>query len=98
MICIAFPTVMDGLVLRWYRTVDAYELGGDEALSASRNGVLVRCHLHEVPADMMAKAQEAYEILRDKGPRELAAAMATHRPKRFGSRALVPIEREPADG
>lgn len=96
-VCVAFPTIMDGLVLRWYASVDAYVAGGELA-SASRNGVLVPIYLHEVPREVLAKAEEAYEILRDGGPRELAAAMATHRLKAFTGRELVPIECEAADG
>lgn len=97
LVCVAFPTIMDGLVLRWYRSVDAYELGGEAVASASRSGVMVSGYLHEVPAEVLAKAEEAFEILRDNGPRELAATMATHRPKRFLSRELVPMGREVSD-
>lgn len=97
-VCIAYPTIMDGLVLRWYRSVDAYELNGEAFCSASRAGVLIPGYLHQVPAEVLAKAEEAYEILRDGGPRELAAAMATHRPKRFMSRELVPIDPVATEG
>lgn len=96
-ICLAFPTVMDGLVLRWYRDETAAQIG-DEILSASRNGVLVKGHLHTVPAEALAKANEAFEILRDNGPRQLAAQMATHRRKSVMSREIVPIERDAAPG
>jgi hypothetical protein len=97
-VCVAFPTIHDGLVLRWYRSVDAYELDGEPLCSASRNGVMITGYLHKVPAEVLAKAEEAYEILRDNGPRELAAAMATHLRKSMFIRELVPIEREATDG
>lgn len=36
MICIAYPTIMDGLVLRWYADAAAYD-AGQELANASRN-------------------------------------------------------------
>lgn len=82
-VCTVTPTIMDGTVVRWYRSVSDAE-NRNEMLSASRNGVLVRGYLHEVPAEALARANEAFEILRDKGPRELVQGMATHRRMALG--------------
>ena len=96
LICVAFPTIMDGLVLRWYRDHTAYE-NGSETLSASRNGVMVRCYLHDVPTDVLGAATAAYDLLAA-GNRELPAEMATHRTESFLRRQLVPIVGEAGDG
>lgn len=92
MICTVTPTIMSGTVVRWYYpgTMSA-EPGTKAPVSASRDGVLIGIFLHEVPDEVLAKANEAYEILRDDGPRELVQGMATHRRKGlFGE--LVPVE------
>lgn len=91
------PTIMDGAVVRWYASVNAAECG-DPIASASRAGVLVTGYLHEVPAAVMAQANEAFEILRDRdgrrGAPELVYPMATHRKRGlFG-----PLERIESDG
>lgn len=39
-VVIYYPTIMDGKVLRWYRSVEAAE-NGAEVVNASRNGVTV---------------------------------------------------------
>lgn len=92
LVCTVTPTIQDGTVVRWYRSLRAAE-DRAEVVSASRNGVLVRGFLHEVPAEALAKANEAFEILRRNGPRELVQDMATHRTK-LGDHLLVPILRE----
>jgi hypothetical protein len=85
------PTIMDGTVVRWYRSLAAAEQRA-EMLSASGNGVLVRGFLHEVPPEALAQANEAFEILRGNGPRQLVQDMATHR-RKLGDRLLMPILR-----
>lgn len=93
-VCVAFPTIMDGLVLRWYASPDAY-VNGAEMVSASRNGVRVLTFLHEVPADVLTQAQEAHTLIA-RGRGDEAQAMATHRAMLL-SRELVPIDREAAN-
>jgi hypothetical protein len=80
MIVTATPTIMDGLVIRWYASERA-EDRGSEVMSASRNGVRVYSFLHEVPAAHMANAVRAYEYLRADRPgcEDFARSLATHR-------------------
>jgi len=83
-------TVMDGPVVRWYRTLAAAELGR-EYMSASRNGVLVREYLHTVPEAELDAAQAAHRAL-SASPRADVRDLATHR--RDGlSGPLVPVVR-----
>lgn len=96
-ICVAYPTIMDGLVLRWWADLDAYvDTDGDrELVSASRNRVSV--YAAGVPQEILDAAERAYELLAA-DRRDEARAMATHRPVRFLSREIVPIVREGSDG
>lgn len=87
-VIVAYQTVMDGLVLRWYEAVEAADCG-TELMSASRSGVMVRCFLHEVPDGWLETAKQAY--------RDLAAGrdvrqLATHDRRSLG-RELVRIDR-----
>lgn len=77
MIVTVTPTIQDGTVVRWYLNESAAELRR-EVVSASRNGVLVNGYLHEIPAEVMADAQAAYEALRHDRRAEVAH-LATHR-------------------
>lgn len=90
MICVAFPTIMDGLVLRWWASLDTYcDLDADrELVSASRNKVSV--YASDVPDEIMEAADRAHELLAA-GRDDEARAMATHRPMRFLSRELEPV-------
>lgn len=93
MVCTVAPTVLSGTVVRWYFPGDmAGRPEVEPAVSASRNGVRIGTFLHEVPADIMALANEAFEILRDNGPRELVQAMATHRQTNTFGGGLEPID------
>ncbi len=92
------PTIMDGLVVRWYRDLDAAQAGGAIAsmASASRNGVLVHGYLHEVPERVLAEARRAHRLLSERRDADdEVRAMATHRPV-FGRDDLEPIQREEA--
>jgi hypothetical protein len=95
MICTVTPTIMDGTVVRWFFAGDpmADNPAVQPAVSASRNGVMIGIFLHQVPPAVLAQANEAFEILRDGGPRELVQAMATHRRTKVFGGDLVPIER-----
>ena len=95
-VCVAFPTIMDGLVLRWYRNLAGYD-ANVELASASRDHVSVHGQIGDLPPGVLDAANRALELLRA-DHRGQAAAMATHRPARFLSRELVPIERQATDG
>lgn len=86
-------TVMDGQVVRWYWSQRAAHYGS-EVLSASRHGVLVgrSVFLHEIPAEWLAAANEAYGQLR-RG-RDVAH-LATHR--RGLKDELEPVEQGEVD-
>jgi len=99
---VARQTIMDGLVLDWYRSDRSYE-AGHWALSASREGVLVGrdTFLHQIPQEQTALADSVYRLLatRTDQNREQARRVATHCDD--GSRGLlhgrlVPIEQTPA--
>jgi len=97
MICTVTPTIMDGLVVKWWRSVEHAEYGSPPLVSASRNGVMVDGYLHEVPDPVMHKAISAYMMLKRD---EVAAvkAMATHRfSGPFKTGAVMPIEPEAPD-
>lgn len=65
MIVTVTPTIGDGTVVRWYHDdTDTDNLYTTEpVVSASRNGVRVNVHLHEVPEAVMQEAQDAFEAL-----------------------------------
>lgn len=103
---VARHTVMDGLVLDWYRTTDAYEYeAGMQAwsMSVSRDGVLVGngVYLHTIPDRHLELARGAHQLLatRRDTDRDLAKAIATHRDdgtgqRPFGRGKLVRIQPE----
>lgn len=79
-------TVMSGKVVRWYRPRSTRS--GDELVSASRDGVLVKCFLHEA-ADVLDAANEAYRRLAAGGD---VGELATHRRTRLLGDELEPVE------
>ena len=92
------PTVMDGLVVRWYADLDAAQ-NCHEMASASRNGVRIASrmggNLYQTPAAVLDQAIRANEILRRRGePDDEVRAMATHRRRRLFGMDLEPIHRE----
>ncbi|MEU2699565.1 hypothetical protein [Micromonospora aurantiaca (nom. illeg.)] len=65
MIVTVTHTLMDGTVVRWYpdsTTLDQLPAAKPQ-LSASRNGVLIGGYLHQVPADVLALAQNVHTNL-----------------------------------
>lgn len=61
-VVLSFPTIMDGLVLRWYRDV-AHAAYRAERVSASRNGVRATGYLHDIPANVLADAEAVHQAL-----------------------------------
>jgi hypothetical protein len=57
-VVVLYYTIMDGPVLRWYRSEAAAERG-HEYMSASRNGVYVDAFLDTIPDAEIVKAREA---------------------------------------
>lgn len=103
------PTIMDGAVVRWYGDLNAAETG-HEMMSASCNGVRIRCYLHEVPEKALTSATSIAERLRAESERpfgrransdadDAARALATHRRRGLGRNGgLEPINRAGANG
>lgn len=77
-IIIASPTIMDGLVLRWYAS-EAQALRVEPHVSASRNRVQVHVDT-ELSQDAVPEAEHAHALLREAYERnyERVKAMATH--------------------
>ncbi len=88
-VVIAYPTIMDGLVLRWYRT-EADAVGGDEFMSVSRNGISIYCSPLDIQTQAKINAGEALKLL-ELGRRDEAERYATHRPTRFMGREIEAI-------
>lgn len=98
MIVTVTSTVMDGTVVRWHRSLQAAE-HHRPILSASRNGVQTHndVYLHEIPAEVLRTANDAYEKLR----RDRAADvrhLATHVNRGPSNGPLIPIEEASSDG
>jgi hypothetical protein len=90
-VVIVTPTIMDGTVVRWYRSLDTAQ-NRVEMASASRNGVMISGYVHDVPACVLAAAGRAWEQLRRGGPSDAVCQLATHRRSRglFGPLEPVP--------
>jgi hypothetical protein len=96
-VCTVTPTIMDGTVVRWYRSETAAEHRWP-MVSASRNGVLVGEHLTngEVTPGIMDRAKLVHELLRRKPDADLSG-WATHRRERTFGGDLVPVGSEGGD-
>ncbi len=94
MICTVTPTIMDGVVVRWYFPNDdmAGHPGTEPALSASRSGVRVGTFLHLIPDEFLDKAKEAHRRLSIDCYGDLDD-WATHERKYAFGGPLVPIKR-----
>lgn len=97
MIVTVAPTIMAGTVVRWYRDNDPLAClpSIEPVASASRLGVRVGVFLHDLPAEVMTAAQDAYETLRLDPDADLSD-LATHRQVVLTG-ALEPIPNKVAD-
>ena len=94
-VVVATPTVMGGLILRWFRTASAAQGGEALALAtASKSGVTLNgnSYLHDIPAAWIADAQRACEMLQH-GQEDRAREMATHQHARVFSGELSEVKR-----
>lgn len=90
-IVVLYHTIVDGPVLRWYRSVAAAE-AARHYMSAGCNGVHIDGYLHEIPIEQIATAKQVYEELaRDR--RADVSRFATHHKPLLAGR-IVPISRE----
>jgi hypothetical protein len=91
-ICIAYPTIMDGLVLRWWLDEASYRNGDGEVASASRNCFMT---FDSCPADVARSADQAHSYLTVRyaaslHPRLDVSRWVTHT-TRFPGRELTPV-------
>ena len=91
MIVIGTHTVMDGLVIRWYRSEQA-AMQGAEAISASRNGVMGG-HGSKLTPDLFNQAWIVHQRLAS-GKRDKAdfADLLTHQYKTMMGTEIEPIK------
>lgn len=99
MIVTVTPTIMDGVVVRWYHTLaDADHPGPLAVVSASRNGVRVNGYLDEIPDEVMATARHVHATLAKDRDADFGH-LATHRRARlFGLLEPVPAREVATDG
>lgn len=88
-VVIVTPTVMDGTVVRWYRSVAAAEQVR-ASLSASRRGVAVHAEfLTDIPSAWVEQAVQAHQALAA-NPRADLSGLATHH-RKFMNGPIVPV-------
>ncbi|MEU8362322.1 hypothetical protein AB0C27_40520 [Nonomuraea sp. NPDC048882] len=85
------PTIMDGTVVRWHRSLSAAECHAP-TVTASRHGVMVpNGYVTEVPPEWLQAAMGAYETLRRNRDADMKH-LATHRHNIVANGPLVPVE------
>lgn len=95
MICVAFPTIMDGLVLRWYTDQAAWDRSREIA-SASRNCCVIQA---DCSPEIRRLADQAHSYLAVEYAAHLHPSLdvrrwATHHPRTMFSRELVALYEE----
>lgn len=89
-VVIVAPTVMDGTVVRWYRSVSAAETSR-ASVSASRRGVAIHEEfLTDIPTAWVEQAGKAHRVLAA-NPRADLSELATHHHRRFTNGPIVPV-------
>lgn len=93
-VVVATPTIMGGLVLCWYRTLDVARYTDAALVSASRSGVMVngRSYLHDIPAGWITDACRGAEMIQH-GQSDRAREMATHEPGSAFRGEIVEVKR-----
>lgn len=98
LVVIYTPTVMDGAVVRWYRSEDA-AMAGTPILSVSREGIYTPTAMHLVPAGALNQATELHRLLFNRSTYErgvnVCRDMATHQLS-FMGRNLTRIDHQGA--
>ncbi|MGP3917683.1 hypothetical protein [Nonomuraea sp. 10N515B] len=96
MIVTVNTTIMDGTVVRWFRSLDAAQTQR-QVMSASRHGVRVEVYLHEIPGEALRAANGAYETLRRDRNADVRH-LATHVNRGPSNGPLVPVGEAMSDG
>jgi hypothetical protein len=94
-VVVATPTIQDGLVLRWYRDIEAAESSSREIVSASSRGVMLNgnVYLHTIPPAWIADAQRACDMLQHDQRDRAQEEYATHKHARVFSGELSEVKR-----
>lgn len=89
-VVIVAPTIMDGTVVRWYRSVAAAETSR-ASVSASRRGVAIHEEfLTDIPPAWVQEAEQAHRALAGNSRADLNR-MATHHHRKFMNGPIVPV-------
>lgn len=93
-IIIASPTIMNGLVLRWYAN-EEQAIRVEPHVSASRNRVLIHCDC-ELSQDAVPEAEHAHQLLSAAYERnyERVKVMATHDHPMFSDEIIAITRRD----
>lgn len=90
-VVIAYPTILDGLVLRWFRTAE--DAANHRCFqSVSRNAVEIYIDASEIPGQATVDAANAYQFLKARREDD-AMAFVTHRFTRFMGDEIEPVEK-----
>lgn len=94
MIVLVTSTIQSGTVVRWYLDEGAVETHA-QAMSASREGVVISTYLHLIPDAALKAANEAYFALSADSDADVGH-LATHRREGLFGPA-VPVETQEGD-
>ncbi|MGW6502968.1 hypothetical protein [Nonomuraea angiospora] len=89
-------TFSNETMVRWFRSLEAAQTQR-HVMSATRHGVRVEVYLHEIPAEALRAAQNAYEVLRRDRNADVNY-LATHVNRGPANGPLVPVEEASSDG
>jgi hypothetical protein len=90
-ICVITCTPSRGTVLTWYHSAPDYQTG-HPLISAGRDGVQHHTFEHEIPLQLQADAQDAYDLMLSDHPAEARQRYGTHVPRlSLLTRGLAPI-------
>ncbi|MFB4273032.1 hypothetical protein [Nonomuraea sp. GTA35] len=90
MIVTVTKAARDGSVVRWHTCLAAAETFRP-VMTADRHGVRVNAYLHEIPAEALRAAEQAYETLRRDREADVSH-LATHVHRGPSNGPLVPVE------
>lgn len=92
-VVVATPTVMDGTVVRWFRSMAAFQCH-QPSVSASRARVSIHDDEYQtLPQDWVALAMDVHrQLARD--PRANVGHVVTHRHRRVLGDEIVPVRAE----
>jgi len=88
-VVISFPTIMDGTVLRWYRSERAAEYSR-EFLSASRNGITTEGVLDARDRPILEQAWIVHEALAADRAADVSVYITHHRQTYGGAIEVMP--------